>query len=544
MNKNDLFEAINDIDPVLTARSESGSSFAKSVGKHKAANSGRMRNILPLIIIPVAAVAALTAVIVMSRKNSVRNDPSAIVSSETPDPTEAGVTEAGATDAAPKTEPPATYDPGDPAQWPVPVSGSDLLYMLDSYMRHAGFEYANHPDGLKALSEYRLNGKKISESAERTSTSADYEDGFEQIAEYALDDVFMSSSRSEKTFLQTITGTKKLFLLTYAKLEGLDLPLKVEFGDSALAVLTKTGIAGFAAQMCEEFAAHDSETENFYGMITSVNPDPAPVIEPGSEGTADEDSYVLEFSRSYGPVNADTVFPYEYVLSFTTVQRKDGVNTERYMALTFSGYSLEQSSLSTVVMIVTETTVRTIEENATPAPTPTAVPTEPPEVTATPIPTSVPDSSPEPTREMLTPERPLDYPAVPGYYDYVDYPDLYFLDSKQARFFTTYKEVYVYVGESFEVPVTQGIKTWVPEETNTITYTAANDSVISIERIEERRPNHSIYNFYVTGLRPGTTTVRVYGWYDPSDFEDQVNILVKEPCESINCEVIVHVLEP
>lgn len=66
-DNNILYEAFGDIDPALAARSETGESFAgKRPARKSAGNKGRGRNLLPLIIIPVALIAAITAMVIIS----------------------------------------------------------------------------------------------------------------------------------------------------------------------------------------------------------------------------------------------------------------------------------------------------------------------------------------------------------------------------------------------------------------------------------------------------------------------------------------------
>ena len=66
-DNNILYEAFGDIDPALAARSETGESFAgKRPARKNAGDKGRGRNLLPLIIIPVALIAAITAMVIIS----------------------------------------------------------------------------------------------------------------------------------------------------------------------------------------------------------------------------------------------------------------------------------------------------------------------------------------------------------------------------------------------------------------------------------------------------------------------------------------------
>ena len=86
-DNNILYEAFGDIDPALAARSETGESFAgKRPARKSAGNKGRGRNLLPLIIIPVALIAAITAMVIISNNGKKVYGPADEGTDATPDP--------------------------------------------------------------------------------------------------------------------------------------------------------------------------------------------------------------------------------------------------------------------------------------------------------------------------------------------------------------------------------------------------------------------------------------------------------------------------
>lgn len=174
--------------------------------------------------------------------------------------------------------------------------------------------------------------------------------------------------------------------------------------------------------------------------------------------------------------------------------------------------------------------------------TPTPVPTDPPKETVTPRVTPTAVISPEPTQ---VPVQPYDYPEIPRQRDYLDRPELYIEKSSLGPYyyFTTYREIFINVGDKLEVPVTQIILAYIPEETNTMSYVVGDDAVIKLERIDEYRPNGSKYNFYITALKPGETVVHLYGYYDPSGYPNIEFLGLQQACVSIDYDIVVHVVE-
>ncbi len=183
-------------------------------------------------------------------------------------------------------------------------------------------------------------------------------------------------------------------------------------------------------------------------------------------------------------------------------------------------------------------------EGQTTAPniTSTPLPTQPPKESATPRGTPTVVITPEPSQ---APGQPYDYPEIPRQRDYLDRPELYMAVSELGPYYyyTTYREIFINVGDKLEVPVTQTILSYIPEETNTMSYSVGDDTIINFERIDEYRPNGSKYNFYITALRPGDTRIHIYGYYDPSDYPNIDFLGEKKACVSIDYDVVIHVVE-
>ena len=74
MDKNDLYNAFDKIDPALVTRAEEGNCFAKKKAKRSFAEKGRERMIIPLIIVPLAVIAAIAAISVISYNNRAPGD--------------------------------------------------------------------------------------------------------------------------------------------------------------------------------------------------------------------------------------------------------------------------------------------------------------------------------------------------------------------------------------------------------------------------------------------------------------------------------------
>ena len=86
-DNNILYEAFGDIDPALAARSETGESFAgKRPARKSAGDKVRGRNLLPLIIIPVALIAAITTMVIISNNGKKVHGPADEGTDATPGP--------------------------------------------------------------------------------------------------------------------------------------------------------------------------------------------------------------------------------------------------------------------------------------------------------------------------------------------------------------------------------------------------------------------------------------------------------------------------
>ena len=195
-------------------------------------------------------------------------------------------------------------------------------------------------------------------------------------------------------------------------------------------------------------------------------------------------------------------------------------------------------------LLPTDETQTTPTTSSNIIPTPPIDPTLPPK-TNTPEPTvfSPSATTPAPT-PTAPPTQPYDYPEVPKQDDYIYRKELYWQPgpNDQIPYFFTYREIYINVGDSLEVPVTQGIKTYIAPEANTMSYIVGDESVINFERLDEFRPNGSTYNFNITALKPGDTYVHVYGYYDPTGI-DVSHTAATTPCVSIDVSVKIHVVE-
>ncbi|MBO5076580.1 MAG: hypothetical protein J5584_03155 [Clostridia bacterium] len=200
-------------------------------------------------------------------------------------------------------------------------------------------------------------------------------------------------------------------------------------------------------------------------------------------------------------------------------------------------------------------TATATELPATPTPTPTATatvnvtptpaPTAPPPATPTPPDTTMPPAS-TPTQKPTptpAPTQPYDYPEVPGYDEYVNRWELYMSPGEtKYYYFLTYREIYLNVGDTLEVPVSQAVKAYIPQECNTIWYSVGDESIIKFEKLDEWRPNNSYYNFNITGLKPGDTEIHVYGYYDPTDYDGPGHPL-EDAGVSIDRVIKIHIVE-
>ena len=207
---------------------------------------------------------------------------------------------------------------------------------------------------------------------------------------------------------------------------------------------------------------------------------------------------------------------------------------------------------ATAAPIATPTAAPT-ESIVTPTPTPTATatvnvtptlaPTAPPPATPTPQNYTAPPTPTQKPTPTPAPTQPYDYPEVPGYEEYVSRRELYMSPGEtKYYYFLTYREIYLNVGDTLEVPVSQGVKAYIPQECNTIWYSVGDESIIKFERLDEWRPNNSYYNFNITGLKPGDTEIHVYGYYDPTGYDGPGHPLDSAGV-SIDRVIIIHVVE-
>ena len=115
MDKNDLYNAFDKIDPALVTRSEEGNCFAEKKAKRSFAEKGRGRMIIPLIIVPLALIAAITVISVTSYKNRTPKDTTVIGPTSVPLPAE---TETDAHGATPDPTTESATSPATPAITP------------------------------------------------------------------------------------------------------------------------------------------------------------------------------------------------------------------------------------------------------------------------------------------------------------------------------------------------------------------------------------------------------------------------------------------
>ena len=105
MNRSDLYNAFNDVDPKLVSRSESGASFAGKAGKRNSGSGKSGWNVLSPILVAVALLATLTVITVVLVKNRNNNDPLANLPTEGPSEAANGSTGDPVGTAIPTTDP-------------------------------------------------------------------------------------------------------------------------------------------------------------------------------------------------------------------------------------------------------------------------------------------------------------------------------------------------------------------------------------------------------------------------------------------------------
>lgn len=375
MDKKDLFDAFGEIDPDIVARSEKRGPLAKKAGQGVSDKKNGTRNIITLIIIPVAVIAAVTAVTVFSHRQRPSGDP--VVNSGTSqprDPDEDNTQYPGAT-PDPTPELPSSPSPG--------AKLSDTFY---SSLMSNGFGKVDYPLGLLNLAELTLeNGRTIGESVELVDFNENYQDGFDLGLRYEGDgfDIYAAcSERVAECYVPEMPEkikTSSLKLLTNKPLGGLDLPFGICFNDSVDSALLKMGI------VFDDFILPADLFDS--GNLTTGDR----VLE--GFWTDEQNEYrQLALTYVYEPGSSDGR-TLTYKLWFRSERRKDDDgNCVRYLCLSFDGTSTEQSKLTSVEMSVTETRCGPKDADPTaPAMTePPLAPTEPPRTDPPATPTKPP----------------------------------------------------------------------------------------------------------------------------------------------------------
>lgn len=236
MDKNDLYNAFDKIDPALVTRSEEGNCFAEKKAKRSFAEKGRGRMIIPLIIVPLALIAAITVISVTSYKNRTPKDNTVIGPTSVPLPAETETDAHGAT-PDPTTESatlPATPMETMPSTY-VPPDSSQLLPAIDAYMKNSGFADAKYPDAFDTLSAKLFN---------TLSAVIDTEVKFEK---YNQDGIETQSFYDENHYLSAENNSRDsvrdLRYSAHVELSALPLPFEIDFGDSFNEVMDKMGVA-------------------------------------------------------------------------------------------------------------------------------------------------------------------------------------------------------------------------------------------------------------------------------------------------------------
>lgn len=366
MDKNDLYNAFDKIDPALVTRSEEGNCFAEKKAKRSFAEKGRGRMIIPLIIVPLAVIAAITVISVTSYKNSNNRTPkdttvigptSVPLPAETeidahratPDPT----TESATSPATPMGTMPSTY---------VPPDSSQLLPAIDAYMKSSGFADAKYPDCFNTLA-----GKIIDNGTEGKFDKYTQDDTESQT--FYAENYYFSATNNSRYSVRDLTYS------AHVELSALPLPFEIDFGDFFIEVMDKMGVA-FPENAGDSFS------------ITA---------------TADSDgfpeTYEIHFYRTdrtnlgEGEISFDD--PSQITYTFTQKNNAGQIVLERTMCFGFMGDDPSLSSLTEIYMQVRENyqgdTQTPDNTDHSAEPTPMLPPTAPP---------STPTASPEPPSEQ------------------------------------------------------------------------------------------------------------------------------------------------
>ena len=400
MDKNDLYNAFDKIDPALVTRAEEGNCFAEKKAKRSFAEKGRGRMIIPLIIVPLAVIAAITVISVTSYKNSNNRTPkdttvigptSVPLPAETeidahratPDPT----TESATSLATPMGTMPSTY---------VPPDSSQLLPAIDAYMKSSGFADAKYPDCFNTLA-----GKIIDNGTEGKFDKYTQDDTESQT--FYAENYYFSATNNSRYSVRDLTYS------AHVELSALPLPFEIDFGDSFIEVMDKMGVA-FPENAGDSFS------------ITA---------------TADSDSfretYEIHFYRNdqTNLGEGEISFNDPSQITYTFIQKNNAgqIVLERTMCFGFMGDDPSLSSLTEIYMQVRENyqgdTQTPDNTDHSAEPTPTLPPTAPP---------STPTASPEPPSEQKM--KDIAYEALSA-----EFPE--FARIPQNRFY-----VHTFVGSS------------------------------------------------------------------------------------------------
>ena len=343
MDKNDLYNAFDKIDPALVTRAEEGNCFAEKKAKRSFAEKGRGRMIIPLIIVPLALIAAITVISVTSYKNRTPKDTTVIGPTSVPLPAETETDAHGAT-PEPTTESatlPATPMETMPSTY-VPPDSSQLLPAIDAYMKNSGFADAKYPDAFDTLSAKLFN---------TFSAVIDTEVKFEK---YNQDSIETQTFYDESHYLSAENNSRDsvryLAYVSYAELSALPLPFEIDFGDSFTEVMDKMGVA-FPENAGDSFS-----------------------ISTKADKDASIETYEIHFYRNdqtnlgEGEISFDD--PSQITYTFIQKNNAGQIVLERTMCFGFMGNDPSLSSLTEIFMKVRE---HDYNDTQTPS-TPTAPP--------------------------------------------------------------------------------------------------------------------------------------------------------------------------
>ena len=341
-DNNILYEAFEDIDPALAARSETGASFAKNSSGRNAGDNNRGRNLLPLVIIPVALIAAITAMVIISNNNNKRHDHAPVGMGTTPEPS-------AETNVIPATDDPTTAATDTPTALPTdtptaPPEGT-LLYAIDAFMCDNGFSDIVYSDSLDDLAvRFGSGGKTLKElGGFDESSSFDEPSGdFSTEQHYTGDKYYIQVSHAEQSKMfdsNIIAVINTLWLRSNIGLEGLELPFGIRYGDSIADVLAKMGLAlpdegSFGAGELEVLLDSTQDTGEF-----GVN------------------AYSLKLVDYKDDPVVDAEYSYEIVFVFSSVQQ-DLYQVGRSVSFSFYGNSLIDSALAEMVIMASDADAR------------------------------------------------------------------------------------------------------------------------------------------------------------------------------------------